>query len=222
MSEKELQIEMKKLKNFCFTLLFCMISVMMGALCFVIKPYAVELTDFNKHEIVYEKKSDIDICETFGWLDDSWAEMADDQLSLINPNILEAFKESDWKMVVSKKNLNEFCNEPEDGPKILGTTDFNSETIYLNPTQNSINEATIHEMGHWLDRRLLTISDSEKFQDVFEKEHQRFRYHFYDIDGLNTHEMFAEAFFQYYIDGEKLKTLCPETYNFIDNVVSHF
>lgn len=67
-------------------------------------------------------------------------------------------------------------------------------------------------------------SDSEEFEEIFEKEGETFQDVFYNPIGedCDAQEMFAEGFELYYTDTIQLYKKCPELYNYLDLTIEKF
>lgn len=67
-------------------------------------------------------------------------------------------------------------------------------------------------------------SDSEEFEEIFEKEGETFQDVFYNpIEGIcDEQEMFSECFELYYTDSIHLDQKCPSLYNYIDLTINNY
>ena len=181
----------------------------------------------EKHNsISYDKVSNVDICKKFGIMDDAWVDMVDDQLSLIDPEIIKAFCNSDFNIYVSNidiaKDIESFSTY--DTGVILGQINYKTKKIYINQTSEAVESAPIHEIGHWFDYYINYPSDSDEFEEIFEKEGEIFQNSFYDPieDICDKQEMFAEGFELYYTDSKSLYQKCPSLYNYIDLTINNY
>ena len=216
---------MKKLRE-------CILWSVFGIMCFVIgftyfswsvyfksSIQSMKTLTEKHNQISYDKVSNIDICKKFGIMNDAWVDMVDDQLSLIDPEIIKSFCNSDFDISKDVRTVSGY----EEGV-ILGQTDYQKRRIYINQTYEAVESAPIHEIGHWFDYYIDFPSCSKEFEEIFEKEGETFQDVFYNPIGedCDAQEMFAEGFELYYTDTIQLYKKCPELYNYLDLTIEKF
>lgn len=223
---------MKKLRECILWSVFGIICFMIGFTYFSWSVYfkssiqSMKTLTEKHNQISYDKVSNIDICKKFGIMNDAWVDMVDDQLSLIDPEIIKSFCNSDFDIYVSNIDIAKDVRTVsgyEEGV-ILGQTDYQKRRIYINQTYEAVESAPIHEIGHWFDYYIDFPSCSEEFEEIFEKEGETFQDVFYNPIGedCDAQEMFAEGFELYYTDTIQLYKKCPELYNYLDLTIKKF
>lgn len=102
-------------------------------------------------------------------------------------------------------------------PKVRGMTTTKKHSgidIYLNHKEYN---TMPHEFGHVLDFFCDCISESEEFQEIYEKEkeaaHIQLNYRDYHLS--NSSEYFAQSFRNILCYKDMVREHLPETYNFI-------
>lgn len=86
--------------------------------------------------------------------------------------------------------------------------------------------ATLHEMGHWVDRSTSGFryyaSMGAEFAEIMDEEYDVY-VSVFGKDCANMgdgpEEFFACAFFRYYTDGERLEAMCPRLYAYVEEQV---
>lgn len=138
----------------------------------------------------------------------------------IPENFRNKFKENGWKIIISNEDLNEKYYESI--IPIAGLTIYDDKIIYLGNYGIHLSEAVIHEFGHYFDFINGRISNSEEFLNLFDKE----KNNLYFLNNTlknnakkQSSEFFAECFQQYFNRPELLKNACPDTYQFLMNLL---
>lgn len=132
---------------------------------------------------------------------------------------------------VSAQEINEIVQgkarvNPERGT--AGAYSSRRNKIFIN-TESTGSLTAIHEYGHAVDNKY-KASNTPKFKKIVEKEiedYSKTSPHENDVDYVtraykegDTGEYFAESFAYYYITPKYLQTICPETYEYIDQFVN--
>lgn len=100
---------------------------------------------------------------------------------------------------------------------VAGFTHSLSRMIMLADTDAG--GAMNHEMGHYFDYSLGTVSDSPNFLDIYQSEAAVFDGGKNDYASSDSGEFFAEAFREYIECAGYLKRTCPRTYDYIDGLM---
>ena len=116
----------------------------------------------------------------------------------------------------------------------VGLIDYQNKIIYITPTLGYKNVVN-HEIGHWIDDRLGTISNSAEFEDIFYAEKDAFN-GFNSSDSINPftlnttsanqqavespEEMFAEAYALLVAGNADFQKKAPRTYEFVKEATS--
>ena len=106
---------------------------------------------------------------------------------------------------------------------LLALTIYGTKTIYIDD-RTKAEPSIIHEVGHIIDNTFGFCSESQEFTNIFNTEHGNVS-KFWKTHHNNTDtriEYFAESFLIYVMQPEDLQTYCPQTYDYITNVISIF
>lgn len=118
-------------------------------------------------------------------------------------------------------NSNSVYSGDPDDYKTAGFYNTDKKMIVVNDAKNA--DFTIcHEMGHFVDHNLYDgklISDTKEWRRVLESEYPNAGW---DLYYSNPQEYFAESFAYYFTDPDKLKNMCPQTYEIIDKTVGEY
>lgn len=154
------------------------------------------------------------ICEKDGNVNDSWVTAINNQLDMIPTSLIQQFQNDGWHIYCTDTNIDAVYYNSQYGA-VMGTTNYYEHRILIEDRQNAVTEAVIHEIGHWYDWHLGTVTDSDEFIKIYNTETNAFKntfsVHFY----YDQKELFAEAFWKYITDNQTLKNGCPMLYEFI-------
>lgn len=154
------------------------------------------------------------ICEKDGNVDDSWITAINNQLNMIPTALIQQFQNDRWHIYCTDMNIDAVYYNSQYGA-VMGTTNYYEHRILIEDRQSAVTEAVIHEMGHWYDWHLGTVTDSNEFMNIYNTETNAFKntfgVHFY----YDQKELFAEAFWKYITDNQTLQNGCPMLYEFI-------
>lgn len=154
------------------------------------------------------------ICEKDGNVDDSWITAINNQLDMIPTSLIQQFQNDGWHIYCTDMNIDATYYNSQYGA-VMGTTNYYEHRILIEDRQDAVTEAVIHEIGHWYDWHLGTVTDSDEFINIYNTETNAFKntfnVHFY----YDQKELFAEAFWKYITDNQTLKNECPMLYEFI-------
>ena len=158
------------------------------------------------------------VCQIDGDVDESYADMVEAELSLIPAGLRAKFVESGWHIYVTDENLAKLYYN-DNSSIIYGSTFYDKGIILMYSKEIAIKEATIHEVGHWFDNYLGTISAKATFTAVYNQESSNFFKTTTRRPGTSASEFFAEAFYFYIKVPNKLKNVAPKTYAFMEYYV---
>lgn len=130
--------------------------------------------------------------------------------------LLNQFNDDGWKIYVTGGDIGEFAFNGRYG-QCLGGTLASKKKIYIEDRDKAVYESVIHEFGHYVDFRDLNncITNSDKFMKAYNEEQNKLRNTFGITCYWSKREAFAESFYFYFKDREKLKDSCPGMYNII-------
>lgn len=188
---------MNKLNNFFITvILICLMTTQVFA------------SDCN---------SDYYIVQNEGTVEEHFINRANEILNRLPYEILKEFQDNGWNFYLTDTNL---ANRFYAGKfsSVQGTTDPNSLSIYIEDRDSAVEEATLHEFGHYVDFIRGGISETNEFVSIFNEESISFQNSF-DCDFYyDIYEFFAEGFSMYNVSENTRETLrksCPKLYNVI-------
>lgn len=155
-----------------------------------------------------------------------------DALHLVPSSVVKSFTENGWKMVL----LTSFAEEEgyeyitSDGT-VVGLINYTQKTIIVKGVpafEGTAKNIALHEMCHYIDRLWGNISETEKFEPLYEK-YKNGGYITYAYAGIelteasqtdilyatsSNHEFFAETLKDYYMHPEYLEENYEEIYDF--------
>lgn len=142
------------------------------------------------------------------------------EISKVPEWISQRFIDCGGVIYLSERPLSDVFSDldPKDGA--IGVFSPTNKAIWIYNSETSIEDATIHEYGHFLDSSLDRVSKSEDFQACYEMEKQAFllidqnKYHI-----ESAQEYFAETFELFIKSPRKLKRSCPATYEFFKSLI---
>lgn len=158
------------------------------------------------------------ICEKDGNVDDHWISDINQQLSMIPQYLITEFQNDGWHIYCTDMNIDAVYYNSQFGA-VMGTTNYDEHRILIEDRQQAVNEAVIHEIGHWLDYHNGTVTDSNEFMNIYYAETDAFKngfgVHFY----YDQKELFAEAFWKYITENQQLADCCPRLYDFMKQYI---
>lgn len=157
------------------------------------------------------------ICKADGEVNIEYCLKVNRELAKIDKKLLNKFKKSKWKIYVTSKNLNQIYYNNK-YTSVLGSTNKKEKTIWIENNLDAVNNAPIHEFGHWIDMNNDWLSKKNSFKKI-DKEERKKLIKTFDITTLsNQQETFADAFMWYVKDSEKLKKKCSKIYLYINQL----
>lgn len=136
----------------------------------------------------------------------------------IPENVRQYLEDRGWTFICSAQSFGKRYGYTG---SILALTVYKDKVIYID-NRKKAESAIVHEVGHAIDYSYGFISNSQAFNDIFAVEHNNVS-SFWKTHHSNTDtavEYFAEAFQIYVQQPENLQTYCPQTYEYIQNIVS--
>lgn len=147
-------------------------------------------------------------------------DLAQTKLALLPSNVKDAFLNDGWDIILTDMDLNlTFYNGKY--TEVLGNTIYGEGIIYIKSDEQAVNQAILHEIGHWLDFHLGYVTDSDEFRTIFEKEANSYIQNYQTTCVRNPKELFAETFWQYVENPQKLEILNPKLYWFMKDTVEN-
>lgn len=155
--------------------------------------------------------------------DETLMPYANSQLSYIPDYIKQKFLDDGWKIEITSLDLTgQYLSQDEEhqvytineGETVMGLTVPAESTIYIADTAYSVKQSAVHEMGHYVDRALGHLSDTDAFRFAMEKDAITYRFYFPYSHLDDEQEFFAETFQAYWKHPDELQRLCPDIYNY--------
>lgn len=155
------------------------------------------------------------IIKTNGEIDYSLIKTADDYYHLIPEHIRNHFSQNEWQIIITTEDLGTRFFDGD--PYVLAVTSSNDKSIFLDDRTAGV-ESIIHEFGHYIDFKSGFVSYTKEFADIFNQEVVAFRsvHKTHSANTQNPMEYFAEFYQEYILHPEKIKDICPQTYNFVE------
>lgn len=172
------------------------------------------------YKVIINEGDIYNICEIDGNVDVQYVDIINDELSVVPINIIMLFKSNGWHLYVTDKNLSStyFDNIFS---SVKGVTDYDAKEIYIED-RGSAMDSVVHEMGHAFDFMCGMVSNTVEFKDIYLSEEEIFCDEFNVNFYWDRKEFFAEGFYIYLIQAERLKNTCPLLYNIIDDYVQFY
>ena len=178
-----------------------------------------------------EHEEFIKIAEADGNVDPSCVDRADELLNHLPAQVLSNFADRGWRFYVTDKNIaHTYYNGPYNYNSILGLTYYDKKYIVIEQRSKAIEEATLHEFGHYLDwiHGVIQESDSSEcmevldteFMDIYNSESNAFTNEFDVYFHYDPTEFFAEGLYRFYTDDkEELEEVCPRLCQSVEDLI---
>lgn len=158
----------------------------------------------------------VELFQVDGNVDYSWVEKANTEVADTLPNdMIQYICNCGWCFYVTEKDLDDTYFNGQYGA-VKGATLYDSHLIFIEDRENAIYDAVIHEIGHLYDYEHGFLSDSSEFMSIYTAESDIFKQAFNYTSYYAPEEMFAEGFWKYYDEEDKLKNNCPQLYGFLE------
>lgn len=170
-----------------------------------------------REEAAQERRKHNAICENLDGVDQLWIDAVNSKLSVLPTILIDEFRNDGWHYYCTTMNLDAVFYGSRYGG-VMGTTNYDEYRILVEPRWDAMNTAVVHEMGHWYDWHLGTITSSSEFMDIYYSETNAFKNTFQIHSYYEQKELFAEAFWRFYTDNDLLAESCPRLYSFMSRV----
>lgn len=175
---------------------------------------AKEISVTDNASIASPPSSAVIQCQKDGNVSDAIVEIVNQQLSLLPSNLQNAFIADGWSIYVTDIDLDKTYYGGKYG-QVMASTNYEEQRILIESRTDAAYESPIHETGHWFDYYVGFPSCTEEFASVYAAEKDVFIRSYGSTCVSDTLEFFAEGFWQYIVNPDKLKTVSPELYLFI-------
>ena len=160
-------------------------------------------------------------CQKDGYVDDSYVEIVNQQLSVIPSYLQDAFVKDGWSVYVTELDIGQ-TYYPGQFDMVMATTNYDESRILIEDRMDAVRESPIHEVGHWFDIYLGLVSNTEIFTGIYNEESAAF-IRAYGTDCVRDEmEFFAEGFLYYIVNPAKLQSVSPQLYQFIHSLYCYF
>lgn len=178
----------------------------------------VETEDIASEIVENTEEKDLSHIQIFaqGYVDQNLIQHAVDKIYALPANVINAIN---VPITFYEEDLAVVLGDGDEYDTILGVTNYvnyEATEIWLDTNPQMIDNGVLHEIGHSLDS--YRQSSTDEFIDIYYSEVDNSG--FIDHCKSNNQEYFAEAFQQYFANGNNLYERCPRTYMFIDAFVN--
>ena len=143
-------------------------------------------------------------------VDASWVAAVNQELAKAPANVLQAFKNSGWSFHVTPINIDAVYFGGQYG-SVMGVTVYEENAIYLEDRWDAVQEAVLHELGHFVDSYLGYPSDTLSIYDAEAASYcSYFGVDFY----WDRMEFYADSFWKYVTIPDDLKVCAPQMYGY--------
>ena len=179
---------------------------------------AYVLTSTIENEKTEIKINSTDFCENDGTTTE-WVEKARERLESDNPSLEKVknhFMNNGWHFYVTGKNIAKDIYHGE-YKSVQGCILSSEKSIYIESRDIAIENATLHELGHYVDHMTNLTSLSDEFITIYKEELDTFKNQITDSQAINSpEEFFAEIFSYIYKDNTKCT---PKALEFVENKI---
>lgn len=167
------------------------------------------------------RTSNINIAKIDGNADPFWQNQLNLELEKLPEKLLKTFEEEGWKICITDCDINKVFYDGK-YELVLGTTNYAKKQIYIADNERAIQEATMHEIGHWLDYRNGFLTNTDAFGEIWDAEASAFIRAYQATCVRDRKELFAEGFYQYMLNSSQLQMKTPALYDFINERICAF
>lgn len=186
------------------------------------KTTVAQTVHLNKTYITNEQYSNLIWAD--GMVDEDILSTAESMLNLLPSGIADSMAADGWTVhVTASGDLDEMASRSkiDNVATCLGLTVYTDKTIYIKASTEGALEATLHEVGHYVDRKLGNASQSDDFIAIYEAEKGSYS----DISSYGSSssaELFASIFDDYSRGMRSREAYASEAWAYIDNAVKTF
>lgn len=159
-----------------------------------------------------------------GNVNELFVNAVNDQIAQLSETFQQEMLDADLTIYVTDKDIDEtFCDGAYGSVQgiTLRSTDGRT-TIYIEDRQKAVENAPIHEIGHWYDDYGGFLSYQDTFEQIYEQESDAFCQTFVVDFYYDKGEFFAEGFWKYWTEPDRLKASCPALFAYLDSYLSEY
>lgn len=159
-----------------------------------------------------------------GTVEDVFLDEVEQQLSVLPSAFQQDMIEDDLVMYVTDKDIDEvFCDGQYGSVQgVTLTPSYGPCSIYIEDREKAVENAPVHEVGHWYDFYAGFLSSSDTFATIYEQESDAFCQTFVVDFYYDKGEFFAEGFWKYWTEPDRLKASCPALFAYLDSYLSGY
>ena len=159
-----------------------------------------------------------------GQVASEFLEEVDSQLSVLPLSFQQDMIEDDLVLYVTDKDIDEvFCDGQYGSVQgVTLTPSYGPCSIYIEDREKAVENAPVHEVGHWYDFYAGFLSSSDSFATIYEEESDAFCQTFVVDFYYDKGEFFAEGFWKYWTEPDRLQASCPALFAYLDSYLSGY
>lgn len=184
-------------------------------------PYKIEC-DFqewkNVEPTVEEETEEEEVEEEYE--EYSIGNIFDEEMSKVPYEQLQFIYDCGWDFDITGEDFGGYYGYSEN---ICGLTVYGEKTIYIRDDEWSIHRSAIHELGHALDYEFDWASETDEFEEIFEKE----KYNFDDCVSIgdgheisDVNEYWASVYQNMVLNYDDTYEDIPETVEYIESYLN--
>lgn len=159
-----------------------------------------------------------DFIKKDGNVEDIYVAIVAEEFASIYNFVAPLFKEKCVAIYITDKDLDDYFFNGAYG-SVQGCFDTFTNAVYIEDRKKACTEAVVHECGHVYDWYSGNLSNTEEFSTLYQKEKEAFLKIASKHAVSNTCEYFAESFYFYFKNEYALKTNCPQTHAYLNNLL---
>lgn len=159
-----------------------------------------------------------------GTVEDVFLDEVEHQLSVLPSAFQQDMIEDDLVLYVTDKDIDEvFCDGQYGSVQgVTLTPSYGPCSIYIEDREKAVENAPVHEVGHWYDFYAGFLSSSDTFANIYAQESDAFCHAFVVDFYYDKGEFFAEGFWKYWTEPDRLKASCPALFAYLDSYLSEY
>ena len=144
----------------------------------------------------------------------------DEEISNVPDEQLQFIYDNGWNFNITDENFGSYYGYTV---SICGLTVYGEKTIYIRDNERAIHRSAIHELGHALDYEFNWASETDEFNEIFERE----KYNFNDCVSIgdgheisNVNEYWASVYQNMILNYDATYEAVPETVEYIERYLN--
>ncbi len=143
-----------------------------------------------------------------------------EEISNVPNEQLQFIYDNGWNFNITDENFGRYYGYTV---SICGLTVYGEKTIYIRNNERAIHRSAIHELGHALDYEFNWASETDEFNEIFERE----KYNFNDCVSIgdgheisDVNEYWASVYQNIVLNYDETYTDVPETVEYIERYLN--